>query len=216
MGQKSTQKSKLTKTAWVVIVLLFLLTVISNADKAIIGFASVPIIEELGLNAEQWGLVGSVFFLLYSISAILGGMLADKVGTKVVIAGMVIVWSLVQFSTIFVSSFAFLLITRIILGAGEGPSYSLAMTAASKWLPKEKRGLGISLVSIGGPLGVAISAPILVNMITHYGWRSAFIATGIIGVIWVVTWLWIIKEKKESQENVSELESTQSAGTGRY
>ena len=65
-------------------------------------------------------------------------------------------------------------------------------------------------------MGVAISAPILVNMINHYGWRSAFIATGIIGVIWVVTWLWIIKEKKESQENVSEVESTQSAGHGRY
>ena len=94
-------------------------------------------------------------------------MLADKVGTRVVIAGMVILWSLVQFSTIFVSSFAFLLITRIILGAGEGPSYSLAMTAASKWLPKEKRGIGISLVSIGGPLGVAISAPILMNMINN-------------------------------------------------
>ena len=58
---------------------------------------------------------------------------------------MVVLWSVVQFSTIFVSSFAFLLITRIILGAGEGPSYSLAMTAASKWLPKEKRGIGISI-----------------------------------------------------------------------
>ena len=69
-------------------------------------------------------------------------MLADQVGTRIVIAGMVVLWSVVQFSTIFVSSFAFLLITRIILGAGEGPSYSLAMTAASKWLPKEKRGIG--------------------------------------------------------------------------
>ena len=56
MGQKSTEKSKLTKTAWVVIVLLFLLTVISNADKAIIGFASVPIIEELGLNCRTMGI----------------------------------------------------------------------------------------------------------------------------------------------------------------
>ena len=61
MGQKSVSESKLSKTAWVVIVLLFLLTVISNADKAIIGFASVSIIEELGLNAEQWGLVGFDF-----------------------------------------------------------------------------------------------------------------------------------------------------------
>ena len=107
------------------------------------------------------------FFYYIQFQLYLGGMLADKVGTRVVIAGMVILWSLVQFSTIFVSSFAFLLITRIILGAGEGPSYSLAMTAASKWLPKEKRGIGISLVSIGGPLGVAISAPILMNMINN-------------------------------------------------
>jgi MFS transporter, ACS family, hexuronate transporter len=94
---------KESKKAWIVISLLFLLTVISNADKAIIGFASVPIIAELGLTAEQWGIVGSVFFLLYSISAILGGALADRFGIGKVIVGMVAVWSLVQFSTIFVS-----------------------------------------------------------------------------------------------------------------
>ena len=216
MVQKSAEKSKLSKTAWVVITLLFLLTVNSNADKAIIGFTSVPIMDELGLNAEQWGIVGSVFFLLYSLSAVLGGILADKVGTRAVIAGMVIVWSVVQFSTIFVSSFTFLLVTRIILGAGEGPSYSLAMTAASKWLPKEKRGIGISFVSIGGPLGVAISAPILMHLITNFGWRSAFIVTGIIGAIWVVVWLWIVKEKKESEEEsiVAKLDVDRSADKG--
>ena len=195
MGEKEAKETKITKKAWIVIGLLFLLTVISNADKAIIGFASVSIIEELGLTPEQWGIVGSVFFLLYSLSAVLGGALADRVGTRIVIAGMVVLWSLVQFSTIFVSSFAFLLITRIILGAGEGPSYSLAMTAASKWLPKEKRGIGISIISIGGPLGVAISAPILMNLIINYGWRSAFIATGVVGIIWIAVWLWIVKEK---------------------
>ena len=54
-------------------------------------------------------MVGSVFFLLYSLSAVLGGVLADKFGTRIVIAGMVVLWSVVQFSTIFVSSFAFLL-----------------------------------------------------------------------------------------------------------
>ena len=182
---------------------MFLLTAISNIDKAIIGFASVPIMEELKLAPEQWGIVGSVFFLLYSLSAVLGGALADRFGTRIVIAGMVVIWSLVQFSTIFVSSFTFLLITRIILGAGEGPSYSLAMTAASKWLPKEKRGIGISIVSIGGPLGVAISAPILMNLMANYGWRSAFIATGVVGMIWIAVWLWIVKEKADSKEESS-------------
>ncbi|MDF2788812.1 MAG: hypothetical protein K0S80_1910 [Neobacillus sp.] len=189
------KKSAVSKKAWVIIFLLFLLTVISNADKAIIGFASVSIIEELGLTAEQWGVVGSVFFLLYSISAVLGGSLADKIGTKKVIIGMVAIWSVVQFSTIFVSSFAYLLATRIILGAGEGPSYSLAMTAASKYLPKEKLGIGLTLVSVGGPLGVAISAPILMQMITNFGWRSAFFATGGVGFIWIIAWIFIAKEK---------------------
>ena len=182
--------------------LLFLLTVISNADKAIIGFASVPIMEELGLTPEQWGMVGSVFFLLYSLSAVLGGVLADRFGTRIVIAGMVVLWSLVQFSTIFVSSFAFLLITRIILGAGEGPSYSLAMTQLPNGFLRKNAELGISIVSIGGPLGVAISAPILMNLITNYGWRSAFIATGVVGIIWIAVWLWIVKEKRIQKKNL--------------
>ena len=75
MVKENTKKSKITKTAWVVIALLFLLNAISNIDKAIIGFASVSIMEELELGPEQWGIVGSVFFLLYSLSAVLGGVL---------------------------------------------------------------------------------------------------------------------------------------------
>ncbi|MCM3726465.1 MFS transporter [Neobacillus cucumis] len=207
MGKK---KSSVSKRAWVIIFLLFLLTVISNADKAIVGFASVPIMKELGLSPEQWGVVGSVFFLLYSLSAVLGGSLADKIGAKKVIAGMVAVWSIVQFSTIFVSSFSYLLVTRIILGAGEGPSYALAMTAASKYLPKEKLGIGLTMVSVGGPLGVAISAPILMHLIMSYGWRSAFITTGVVGFLWILVWLWIAKEKTVTDtELATEKDSSQ-------
>ena len=53
MNQSKEKSSKISKTAWIVIALLFLLTVISNADKAIIGFASVPIMKELGLSPEK-------------------------------------------------------------------------------------------------------------------------------------------------------------------
>jgi MFS transporter, ACS family, hexuronate transporter len=202
-------KGKISKAAWIIISLLFLLTVISNADKAIIGFASVPIIKELGLSPEQWGFVGSIFFFLYSISAVLVGALADKIGTKKVIAVMAAIWALVQLATVFVSSYSWLLVTRLILGAGEGPSYSLAMTAAAKALPKEKLGIGLTLVSIGGPLGVAISAPVLMHIILTYGWRAGFIVTGVIGVVWIVLWLWLSKEHKNVQiENPTAKESS--------
>ncbi|MCL6577423.1 MFS transporter [Kyrpidia sp.] len=193
------ETKKISKRAWAVIALLFALTVISNADKAIIGFASVPLMKELGLTAQQWGLVGSAFFFLYSICAILGGALADRFGIRKVIAWMAAIWAIVQFMTFFVSNFMYLLITRIILGAGEGPSYSLAMTAASKYLPKEKLGIGLTLVSVGGPFGVAVSAPFLIAIIRNYGWRAAFITTGVIGAVWIIFWLLVIKEKETNE-----------------
>ena len=71
-----------------------------------------------------------------------------------------------------------------------------------KWLPKEKLGIGLTLVSIGGPFGVAISAPVLMYLIMNHGWRSAFIATGIIGVIWIVLWLWLSREGPEGENEV--------------
>lgn len=205
--ENQTKAAKIMPRGWLIIVMLFFLTIISNADKAIIGFASVPIMKELGLQPEQWGIVGSVFFLLYSLSAVIVGGIADKIGTKKVIIWMSIIWAIVQFSTIFVSSFAFLLVTRIILGAGEGPSYSLAMTAASKWLPREKLGFGLTFVSIGGPVGVAVSAPILLHLITNYGWRSAFIATGVIGAVWVLLWILFAREQPEKTEDQVAIEA---------
>lgn len=195
---KTKNKKSISGKAWGMIAFLFTLTVISNADKAIIGFASVKLMDEFQLTPEQWGIVGSSFFLLYSISAIVIGGLADKIGTKKVIAIMALVWAVVQFSSIYMTGFVFLLITRIILGAGEGPAYSLAMTAASKWLPKERLGIGLTLVSVGGPLGVAVSAPILISIINQFGWRAAFLATAIVGVIWVILWVFLTKEAPES------------------
>ncbi|MFE0505196.1 MFS transporter [Peribacillus butanolivorans] len=200
MDMNSIQKQGvISKQGWIMIILLFFLTVISNVDKAIIGFASVQIMDELNITPTQWGLVGSVFFWLYSLSAILMGALSDKIGAKRVITIIAIIWAVVQFSTFFVYSFPLLLATRLILGAGEGPAYSLAMTSASKWLPKQKLSFGLTLVSIGGPLGVAISAPILMYIMQSFGWRSGFIATAVVGVIWVLIWLKFSKEQPEEK-----------------
>lgn len=193
--------SKITKKAWTMILLLFLMIGISNVEKAMIGYASVPIMDELGLSPTEWGLIGSAFYWLFAVSAILGGSMADKMGTKQVITIIVVLWAAVQFSTMFIYSLPILLLTRIILGIAEGPSYALAMTAASKWLPKEKTGTGLSLVSIGAPVFLAISAPICIYLITHYGWRSEFLAAGIITLIWLVLWVFFGKEKPDTVED---------------
>lgn len=198
--------SKITKKAWIMILMLFLMIGISNVEKAMIGYASVPIMNELGLSPTEWGLIGSAFYWLFAVSAILGGSMADRIGTKYVITIMVILWAAVQFSTMFIYSLPILLTTRIILGIAEGPSYALAMTAASKWLPKEKTGTGLSLVSIGAPVFLAISAPICIYLITHFGWRSEFLAAGIFTLIWLVFWVFFGKEKPNTVEDEQALQ----------
>ena len=67
------------KGAWAIVALLFLFMMINFADKAIIGLAGVPIMTELNLTPKQFGLVGSSFFLLFSVSAVVTGFIVNRV-----------------------------------------------------------------------------------------------------------------------------------------
>ena len=205
---KAHSDSEISRNAWLTIGLLFTMSIINVADKAIIGIASVPIMKELDLSPSEWGIVGSSFFWLFSISALLVGILSDYIGTKRVITAITSVWSIVQFATLFTMNLPYLVLTRIILGVGEGPTYGLAMSMAAKSVPKEKTGLSLTLVSVGNTVGAAIAAPILIFFIFNYGWRSGFIFLGVVGLIWTIIWILLVKEKdqqlKIAQPQVSE------------
>ena len=75
------------KGAWAIVILLFLFMLINFADKAIIGLAGVPIMTELNLTPKQFGLVGSSFFLLFSVSAVVTGFIVNRVQVEVGVAG---------------------------------------------------------------------------------------------------------------------------------
>src|SRR6266581_116690 len=108
-----------------------------SADKAVLGLAAIPIIKELHLSAVQYGVVSGSLFWLFSLSSVLVTAWADVVGTKKILALLATIWALAQFATVFVTSFLGLLLTRMVLGAGEGPSYGTSVTSASKWLPPD-------------------------------------------------------------------------------
>src|SRR5262249_58050975 len=98
--------------------------VVNFADKIVVGLAGVPIMNDLNLDAEQFGKLGSSFFLLFSISAIVVGFIVNNVATRWVLLAMAIIWSLAQFPMVGTVSFTTLLICRVILGAGAGPALS--------------------------------------------------------------------------------------------
>lgn len=176
------------KYSWVILLFLVLSGMINQVDKIIIGLASVPIMKELNISPAQWGIVGSSFFWFFTFSSIILGGMADSKNTKKMLTWMSLIWLTVQFATPFVSSLSLLVLTRMILGAGEGPAPALSTAIIGKWFPKHRYGIGFGAVLLGTTGGSAIASPILISLIDQYGWRSAFIAMGILGLIVLVLW----------------------------
>jgi MFS transporter, ACS family, hexuronate transporter len=179
------------------IILLLALGAINFADKAVLGLAAVPIIKELHLSPALYGLVSGSLFWLFSLASVLVTAWSDRIGTKKVLALLATTWAIVQFATMFVFSLPALLLTRVVLGAGEGPSYGTSVAAATPWLPSDRRAFGLAIVSFGSVIGPALLAPPLTFLIVVVGWRSAFALLGGIGLLWVVIWLLVGREHPE-------------------
>ncbi len=182
------------KGAWKITFLLFLFMLVNFADKIVVGLAGVPIMTDLKLEPEQFGVLGSSFFLLFSISAIVVGFIINSVPTRWVLLVLAVIWSVAQFPMVGTVGLATLLTCRIILGAGEGPAGSVAVHAIYKWFPDEKRTLPTAILAQGSAFGVILAVPALNWVIVHYSWHHAFGVLGVVGLLWTGAWLLLGKE----------------------
>src|SRR5690242_499880 len=103
------------KGAWKITFLLFLFMLVNFADKIVVGLAGVPIMTELKLEPEQFGLLGSSFFLLFSVSAVAVGFLVNRVATRWVLLALAAIWALAQFPMVGTVGFSTLLVCRVVL-----------------------------------------------------------------------------------------------------
>ena len=176
------------KGAWGITFLLFLFMLVNFADKIVVGLAAVPIMTELKLQPEEFGLLGSSFFFLFSISAIVVGFIVNRIDTRWVLLALAVIWALAQFPMVGSIGLTTFIICRVILGAGEGPAFSVAAHAIYKWFPDEKRTLPTAILSQGSAFGVVLAVPALNWIIVHHTWHYAFLALGIVGLMWVAAW----------------------------
>ncbi|MBV8337323.1 MAG: MFS transporter [Alphaproteobacteria bacterium] len=182
------------KRAWLIVTLLFLFVLINFADKAVIGIAAVPIMQELKLSPREFGLVGSSFFLLFAFSAVATGFLVNSVQTRWVLLAMGLIWALTQFPMMGTVGFGTLVACRVALGAGEGPATPVALHSTYKWFPNELRTLPTALIVQGGAVGVMVALPVLNWVIIRYSWQWAFGVLGLVGLVWCALWLALGRE----------------------
>jgi MFS transporter, ACS family, D-galactonate transporter len=177
--------------AWLIVALLFFFMLINFVDKAVFGLSGVEMMKEMQLTPQQFGAVGSAFFFLFSISAIITGFIVNRIEARWALLVMSLIWALTQFPIIGTANLATLYVCRIVLGAGEGPAYPVAIHAAFKWFPNEKRVLPTAIIAQGASIGVVLALPFLDWIIEHISWHWAFGVLGFIGLGWCVAWYFL-------------------------
>ncbi|WP_328535593.1 MFS transporter [Streptomyces sp. NBC_00344] len=177
------------RRAWAVAALLCVLMAVNFADKSVLGLSADDLTEELGLTARQFGLAGSIFFLLFGITGVVVGFLGNRVTSTRLLLTVALAWSAAMGPLLLYPTFVTLLISRLLLGAAEGPTSPAAGHAIHKWFPESRRAVPTSLIFVGASAGVAISAPVLTYLIEHHGWASAYWALALLGIAWSAAWL---------------------------
>lgn len=182
-----------------IVAMLMIVMVISALDKLIFAFAGVQIIDDLHLTPEQFGLVGSAFFFLYSISGVLVGFLANRCQSRWILVGMSVVWAAAQLLVTFTHSLAALIVSRLLLGAGTGPATAVSQHACFKWFAPRERVMPSSLLFTSILLGGLVGSVLLPVAITHLGWRSVYMVLALLSLVWLVAWLLVGREGEETQ-----------------
>ena len=177
------------RRAWTVAFLLAAMMLVNFLDKVVTGLVAVPMMKELDLTPAEFGLVGGSLHWLFSLSAVVGGFLANHRSTRWLLLGMGAFWALVQLPMLYATSLWTLVACRVLLGVGEGPASPVATHALYKWFPDERRSLPVALLHSGSAMGLLIAGLMIPWVSTHYGWRSNFAVLAVLGLAWCVAWL---------------------------
>jgi ACS family glucarate transporter-like MFS transporter len=210
----------ISHTRWLLVFWLFVLSAVAFLDRVNISIAGSSIAADYGLTNSQLGYVFSSFLLGYALFQTAGGWLSDKLGPRRVLTVGVVWWGIFTALTAIVPSQirgALLLFVaiRFLLGAGEAVIYPASNQFVSWWIPTQERGVANGIIFAGVGVGAGITPPAISYVMFHYGWRSSFWMSAIIGLAAGFIWFLIARDKPEDHPSVSpaELQFIQSGRT---
>ncbi len=173
---------------WVVVGIVLLSSTINYLDRQTLATVAPLVRAELHLSNADYGLILAAFSIAYAAAAPFAGLLIDRIGLARGITMAVAAWSLASIATGFARGLPSLLACRAWLGVAEAGGIPAAGKAIQQFLKPEERALGNGLNQTGVFLGAILAPPVATWLAIHYGWPSAFLATGAAGMFWIALW----------------------------
>lgn len=198
-------------TRWLLVFWLFVLSAVAFLDRVNISIAGSSIAADYGLTNSRLGYVFSSFLLGYALFQTAGGWLSDKLGPRRVLTVGVVWWGIFTALTAIVPSqirgaLLFFVAIRFLLGAGEAVIYPASNQFVSWWIPTQERGVANGIIFAGVGVGAGVTPPAISYVMFHYGWRSSFWMSAVIGLAAGFIWFLIAHDKPEQHPSVSPAE----------
>lgn len=184
---------------WWVITLIALATIINYIDRQALSVLWPAIVEDLfpdesALERKQiYANISIVFVFSYAFGQAIFGKIFDWIGTRIGFVLSIGVWSLATIAHAFAQGMLSFSIFRGILGIAEAGNWPGATKGNAEWFPTKERALAQGIFNSGAAIGGIIAFPIIGYLTVHFNWQAVFIIVGVMGLLWLLPWLIIVK-----------------------
>jgi ACS family hexuronate transporter-like MFS transporter len=177
------------RVRWWIVWTLFFSTVTNYISRQTFSVLAPLITAQYHLTHTDLAKILGAFQISYAITWLLGGIFLDAVGTRLGLAVAVVFWSVINILTVFASSVFGFAAFRFLLGIGEGFNWPGASKTVAEWFPSQERSVAVAIFDSGSSVGGAIAALVIPLIAVAFGWRAAFVFSGLIGFVWLFVWL---------------------------
>jgi sugar phosphate permease len=195
-----------TRIRHVVLWLTVAAYMITYMDRVVISSAVPAIQKEFGFSLTTMGWILSSFRWGYALFQIPGGWLGDRIGPRRALTLIVTWWSLFTSATALAWGALSMAVMRFLFGMGEAGAFPIATRSLSRWMLPEERGFAQGVTHAGSRLGAALTPTLVVLLIASFGWRSAFVSFGVLGLLWAAVWFWYYRDTPAEHASVNDAE----------
>ncbi|PZO09147.1 MAG: MFS transporter [Alphaproteobacteria bacterium] len=180
---------------YLVLFILLIVYCLSYVDRQIIGILALPIKTDLQLSDTQLGLMGGfAFAIFYTGAGIPIARLADRFNRVWIISASLTIWSGFTAVCGLATGFWSLFLARLGVGVGEAGGVAPSFSIVADYFPPRQRARAFAVLTLALPVGSAMGLFIGGVLAAQYGWRTAFIAMGVIGVLVAPLLLFTVRE----------------------
>ncbi len=179
---------------WWMLSFAFVATVINYLNRQTLSVLAPVLLQQFRISATSYARIVFAFMLAYTFMNGVSGRLLDRLGTRIGYGLTIAFWSGAEILNALSAGALSLGIFQFLLGVGEAGNYPAGVKLVTEWFPPEERSHASGIFNSGASIGAILAPPLLAWIMLAGGWRTAFVAIGLLGFLWLLGWLAMYRE----------------------